>query len=522
MRTFIAVTAALAFCLAAGAFAQTYTVLHDFAGVPTDGAIPQGGMVTDGSRIYGVAAEGGQFISGILYSMNTDGSSYTVLHEFGNAADGDSPVGGLALDGGTLYGVTRGGGAAGNGTVFSIKTNGTGYAVLYPFLGAPDGSVPQGPPVVAGGVIYGLTDEGGTTDDGTAFSIRTDGTGYAIVHNFADQPSDGAEPAGGLFLDNGTLYGTTAAGGKYIMDAGTVFSMAPDGSGQKLLYSFSNADGADPLGGLISDGSRLYGLTLMGGQGGSVLYYGYGGGTIFALDRDGSNFQTLHEFSGTDGYLPLSGLVGDGDRLYGTTVTGGTTRSTRGPMPFPGGGTIFTLNTDGTGYNTLYSFDGLILGTGSNPEGVPLLVNGSFYGVAQTGGTQGVGVVFSYVVPTPPLQVTLNTIFPAAGQTWTVDAAVQPLAQAFDAWAVIRGPDGTYHSMVLGQPGRLIPGAAPLVRNVPGLPSAFTAQLLSMTLPPGLAAGAYTVTVALLPAGSPPILEAAIAGYGVQRIATIR
>jgi uncharacterized repeat protein (TIGR03803 family) len=464
--------------------------------------------------VYGITAQGGQFDGGVLYSMNTDGSGYTVLHEFGNAADGANPTGGLALDGGTLYGITGEGGAAGDGTVFSIKTDGTGYAVLYSFLGAPDGSLPQGPPVVAGGVIYGLTENDGTTDAGTAFSIKTDGTEYTVVHNFAGQPSDGADPADGLLLDNGTLYGTTTAGGKYIMDAGTVFSMAPDGGGQKLLHDFSVTDGMVPIGGLISDGSRLYGMTQFGGQGGSVFYYGYGGGTIFALDRDGSNFQTLHEFSSTEGYLPLGGLAGDGDRLYGTTVTGGNARTTAG--------TIFTLNTDGTGYTTLYSFDGLILGAGSNPTGVPFLANGSLYGSAQTGGTQGEGVVFSFVIPTPSLMVTLNTIFPAAGSLWTVNVAVQPLAQAFDAWAVIQGPDGTYHSMVLGQPGRLVPGAAPLARNVPGLPSAFTAQLLSMTLPPGLPAGAYTVIVALLPAGSPPALETAIPGYGIQRIATIR
>ena len=520
MRTFISVTAALALCLAAGASAQTYTVLHNFGDGPTDGIEPVGGVVTDGDTLYGTTFYGGVNDMGTIFSMNMDGSGYTVLRSFGPPPDGINPSSAPLLNGDFLYGATQSGGDHNRGTIYQIKTDGTTY-FSRSFEVLPDGARPVGPLAMSSDTVYGMCEEGGTTDDGIAFSIKTNGTGYTVFHNFAGSPSDGDGPAGGLFLDNGTLYGTTTAGGKYVMDAGTVFSMAPDG-GQKLLHSFSATDGMDPTGGLISDGSRLYGMTLFGGQGGSILYYGYGGGTIFALDSDGSNFQTLHEFSSTEGYLPLGGLARDGERLYGTTVAGGNTRATRAPMPFPGSGTIFTLNTDGTGFTTLHSFDGLILGAGSNPAGVPFLANGSLYGAAQTGGAQGKGVVFSYVIPTPSLRVTLSTIFPAAGSPWTIDVAIQPLAQRFDAWAVIQGPDGTYHSMVLGQPGRLVPGAAPLARNVPGLPSAFTAQLLSMTLPTGLPAGAYTVIVALLPAGSPPSLEAAITGYGVQRIATIR
>ena len=62
MRAFIAVTAALALCLTAGAFAQTYTVLHEF-GTPEDvtglsftpgdddGQSPVGGVVSDGAKL---------------------------------------------------------------------------------------------------------------------------------------------------------------------------------------------------------------------------------------------------------------------------------------------------------------------------------------------------------------------------------------------------------------------------------------------------------------------------------------
>jgi len=131
------------------------------------------------------------------------------------------------------------------------------------------------------------------------------------------------------------------------------------------------------------------------------------------------------------------------------------------------------------------------------------------------------GALFSFAVPRPPLRVTLNTIFPAAGEAFTIDAEGLPLSQPFDAWAVIETPGGDFYSMVLGQPWRLVPGAVPLALNVPGA-SVIEEVLLAMTLPPGLAPGAYTVTVALLPPGSLPAIENAIPGYGVQRIATIR
>ncbi|MEI6634444.1 MAG: choice-of-anchor tandem repeat GloVer-containing protein, partial [Chlamydiota bacterium] len=506
-------------CLAAGASAQTYTVLHNFAGGPTDGSDPVGGVVSDGVRLYGVTDDGGVNDKGILYSMNMDGSGYTVLHEFGNAAAAANPNSLPLLNGDILYGTTYGGGAFGLGTIYRIKTDGTMYNSR-PFNVPPDGARPVGPLAMSSDTVYGMCEEGGTFSDGaplphyfgTAFSIKTNGTGYTVFHNFAGSPSDGENPLAGFLLDGGMLYGTTDEGGAYLSGDGTVFSLAPDGSSQSILHSFSFGDGAGISSTLISDGSRLYGTTAVGGSATSLLFYG--GGTVFAVDKDGSDFQTLYNLDFASGGMP-GNVVQNGERLYGFAGHGGS-------GALFNGGVIFTLNIDGTGYTALRQFDNLYSGTGAYPMGTPLLVNGTLYGITDAGGTGGEGVVFSYVIPTPPLMVTLSTIFPAAGSLWTIDVAVQPLTQRFDAWAVIQGPDGTYHSMVLGQPGRLIPGAAPLARNVPGLPSAFTAQLLSMTLPTGLPAGAYTVIVALLPAGSPPSLEAAIAGYGVQRIATIR
>ena len=415
MRTFISVTAALALCLAASASAQTYTVLHEFAEEPADGGRPTGGVVSDGSRLYGTTYDGGADDEGAIYALNLDGSGFTVLHSFGPLPDGTYPNGGLALDNGVLYGTTGGGGASDEGTIYSIKTDGTGYAILYNF--APDAWGEKSPVVVSGDMMYGLIEEVDTLGgDGIAYSIKTDGTGYAVATTFAGSPLDGSYPWGKLLLEDGMLYGATARGGKYYVEAGTLFSMSPGGTTHTNLHEFSGSDGAQPVGGLVSDGSRLYGMT--GAVGG--FYYGYTtGGTVFAVDKDGANFQTLRTFDSGAAPSPIktrpfrslycSGLAMDGTTLYGTTFTLmglGTARSLVGDVD---PGTIFALNTDGTGYTELYRFDGVIQGTGSFPTGTLLLANGTLYGAALLGGAEDMGVVYSYAVPpAPPVDLAVN------------------------------------------------------------------------------------------------------------------
>jgi uncharacterized repeat protein (TIGR03803 family) len=48
-------------------------------------------------------------------------------------------------------------------------------------------------------------------------------------------------------------------------------------------------------------------------------------GAIYSINSDGSNFQILHTFSGTDGFAAEAKLTAVGSTLYGTTVFGGGT-----------------------------------------------------------------------------------------------------------------------------------------------------------------------------------------------------
>ena len=97
---------------------------------------------------------------------------------------------------------------------------------------------------------------------------------------------DGSKPYAALIQDGSTLYGTTRDGGWW--DWGTVFSLATDGTDYQVLHEFAGTDGGGPEAALIQDGSTLYGTTAYGRQSGN--------GTVFSLATDGTDYQVLHDF----------------------------------------------------------------------------------------------------------------------------------------------------------------------------------------------------------------------------------
>jgi uncharacterized repeat protein (TIGR03803 family) len=123
-----------------------------------------------------------------------------------------------------------------------------------------------------------------------------------------------------------------------------------DGQVLTTLYSFSstsnssatNSDGATPLAGLLLVSNQLFGTASAGGS--------YAKGTVFAINTDGLCFTNLYSFTGgSDGGTPSSSLIIGGNTLYGNTAMGG--KLADGPV----GGTIFTINPDGSGFTVVYS-----------------------------------------------------------------------------------------------------------------------------------------------------------------------
>ena len=381
--------------------AETFTTLHSFTN-GSDGSYPYAGLVLSGNTLYGAAYAGG-LGDGTVFSLETNGTGFTNLHNFsyvsGNPAtnrDGVFPLAELLLSGNTLYGTAQEAGSGGYGTVFSLDTNGAGFTTLYNFTNGGDGQYPYAGLVLSGGRLYGTTVEnyvGGASRLGTIFAVNTNGTGFTTLHNFTN--GGGAYPYAHLILSGNTLYGTASEGG--ISNNGTVFALNTDGTGFTILHSFTNgSDGADPEGGLILSGSTLYGTTLGGGGSGEP-------GTVFALDTNGAGFRILHSFSqvvydraattltNSDGTQPEGALILSGDTLYGTATAGGSS----------GDGTVFALNTNGTVFTTLHSFTaGVANGAGTNSDGaVPIggliIWGNTLYGTAYEGGSAGYGTVFA-------------------------------------------------------------------------------------------------------------------------------
>jgi uncharacterized repeat protein (TIGR03803 family) len=315
-------------CFAAGAFflafsapprhASAIVLLHEFAGAPDDVQQPRTVLALSGSTLFGTTDIGrDNLFSGAIFSVNTDGTAYSLLHEFGSEPNAPRiPLGELKLNGSVFFGTTFTGGAHDMGTVYSINTDGSGFRLLHEFDGN-NGEKPYSGVTQSGTTLYGTTGYGGRFDRGTVYSINTDGTNFNLLHEFAGAPNDGYESFAGLTLLGSTLYSTSDDGGE--RDLGTVYAVNTDGGGFNLLYEFSGGidDGWSPNQAVTPIGSTLFGVTNRGGQGFD--------GTLFSINTDGSNYKVLHRFTpGPDnGWLPTSGLTLSGTTLYGTTARGG-------------------------------------------------------------------------------------------------------------------------------------------------------------------------------------------------------
>ena len=370
-----------------GGAARAVTILHNFTFSATDGRYPNGELTLSGSTLYGMSS-GGSSSNGAVFKVNTDGSGFGLVHSFaGSPSDGSSPKGALTLVGSTLYGTTEIS-PQGLGTIFSVNTDGSGYHIVHQFTSnGSEGNNPVTPPIVSGTTLYGVTSQGGATaNNGAIYRLNTSGTGLSLLHSFNGGVNDGLDPEGGLLLSGAKLFGLTRTGGT--SNKGVLFGLNTDGTGFSLLHSFTDgaSDGAFPEGSLTLIGTKLYGLTRNGGSGSS-------GGTIFSINTDGTGFSLLHSFvfGSSDGFYPGSTLTAFGAKLFGTVYSSS-----------PGSGTLFSINTDGSGFATLNQFGGTAT-DGANPVGAPTLsVDGTtLYGVTQNGGSTGRGTVFSASAPEP-------------------------------------------------------------------------------------------------------------------------
>lgn len=251
---------------------QTFAKVHDFS-LTTEGAYPYGSLIESGGILYGLGYAGGTEGYGTIFSFNPDTQTLTKLHDL-SSGDGTRPKGHLIDLGGILYGLTVNGGTTGYGTLFSFNLNTQTFAKLHDFSRLTDGGVPYGSLTNSEGILYGLTNEGGANGGGTIFSFNTDTQAFAKLHDFSSS-ADGTGPQGSLIESGGVLYGLTTNGGAN--GYGTVFSFNPVIQDFTKILDFTAAtEGAFPYGSLTELGGFFYGLTAAGGINDD--------GTIFQFD----------------------------------------------------------------------------------------------------------------------------------------------------------------------------------------------------------------------------------------------
>jgi uncharacterized protein (TIGR03437 family) len=226
----------------------TLTTLYSFpcsgGAACADGEYPASALVqaTNGD-FYGTTGAGGATLHGTVFQITPSGTA-TTLYSFctqSGCVDGTGPSGLMQATDGNFYGTTSGGGAnekcvvypgsppGGCGTVFKITPSGA-LTTLYSFCadsGCTDGLFPEAGLVQAtDGNFYGTTVGGGADEEcviypgyppqgcGTVFKITPSGT-LTTLHSFCSQEgcADGSSPGGLAQATNGTLYGTTSAGG---------------------------------------------------------------------------------------------------------------------------------------------------------------------------------------------------------------------------------------------------------------------------------------------------------------------
>ena len=402
-----AIVLALTLLLAQTVQAQTYRVIHTFIG--GEGSNPFAGVVVDPSgRLYGTTTNWPT-----CWEWPGGGSVYKLWPENGNwifeplatsGADGWCPFGGLIRDAnGVLYGTYFTGSYGwGWGTIFVLEAAPRAWRnisekwwrpTLYTFQGNGDGGAPYDTLAFdQAGNLYGTTYLEGDYGCGLVFKLTYSGGIWtkSNLYSFMGSPyHDGCGPFAGLVFDRtGNLYGTTKEGStqSYYLNCGTVFELAPSGSGwtETVLYSFSGkGDGCNPQAGVtLDEAGNLYGATL------NTLQSPSGAGTVFELSSSQGNwnYSLLYTFDGNGSTCPGGGgAQGSGPASSLTLDSGGSIYGTTQNDGAYGYGNVFKLapSSGGWTYSSLHDFTGV---DGANPcGGVAFDTSGNLYGTTWTG-----------------------------------------------------------------------------------------------------------------------------------------
>ena len=370
---------------------------------------------------------------GVLYTIRPDGSDFRVVHHFdpGSPAIGQ-PFGNISIaSNGRIFGMYYQHMYSG-GTPYKLYKMDTSGSDMEPFLNiAINNQRDYGHLNIdllltdTEDSVFLVTQEMGRHDGGVLSSFDTSGSPFPGAYHFG-YSLNGFRPTAGIIKGtDGKLYGTAKIGGAD--GAGILYSVNADGTSYTRLHEFTDAQGYDLSGKLLeaSDG-KLYGTSAQSttsngtiyrinknGTGFEIIYsyldlangysplgslvedntgslYGVtyystpGGGIVFKMNKDGTGYTVLKMFDGAGIFNPATGLTISGDYLYGACTFGGP--------QFKGG--VYRIKKDGTGYQELHIFNGA--SDGSNPWTAPIVANnGKLYGTTYAGGDNMSGTLYS-------------------------------------------------------------------------------------------------------------------------------
>jgi uncharacterized repeat protein (TIGR03803 family) len=394
-----------------------YTKKIDFNG--TNGRAPYGALTLSNGKFYGMTGGGGANDIGVIFEWDPATNIYIKKIDF-TGANGAGPLGSLTLSGGKFYGMTSEGGANSVGVIFEWNPATNTYTKKIDF-GGTDGENPRGDLTISNGKFYGMTPLGGTLDKGVIFEWDPAINTYTKKIDF--DGSNGEIPLGSLSLRNGKFYGVIAvnvnevifewdpltniytikinidgpiANGFLTLSGGKFYGVTTQGGANNVGVIFEwdpltniyikkidftvYINGHSPVGFLILNGGKFYGMTQLGGAGAISGF----GGVIFEWDPATNIYTKKIDFTnGPNGAAPEGSLIASGGKLYGMTIFGGTNNY----------GVIFEWNPATNTYTKKIDFNGT---NGRGPSGNLTISNGKFYGMTYVGGANNFGVIFEW------------------------------------------------------------------------------------------------------------------------------
>jgi uncharacterized repeat protein (TIGR03803 family) len=368
-----------------GAGNPTVTTVYVFQG-GSDGGPAVGDIVVgpDGA-IYGKTIKNSDAIT-VFRLDPAAGVNKSLFVGYPGATD-DANSGVVFGANGGLYGASyfNGGSglcAVGCGLIFQVDGVTGALSTIYQFLNNGDGRGTHAVVIGSGGAIYGLSDEGGTANQGSIFRVNPATGRRATLYSFTGGIDGNGGDAGVRFGPDEALYGETTGGGQF--GSGTLFRLDTLTHGFRILYQFTAADGNthifnSPPTLVVEQNGSIFGTTVTGGA--------YGKGMIFCLVPATGTLTVLHSFSGSDGRNPTRLVIGTDGKLYGLTVYGGTADF----------GTVFQFDLHSGTFTSIYSFTNTTDGAHPGQGGLTVSVDGTIYGTTLSGGGPngtGHGTVF--------------------------------------------------------------------------------------------------------------------------------